>query len=131
MYYVDFTTFLSSKDTSDLSWKIVNLKNQDLIKRWGHVCSIRDSKVYVFGGRYKNNDLHDIVEIDLVNERCEGITINGSIPKGRRRPGFCMRNNTLFCLSGFDGNYINDFFYMPLMSLPKQSEEKLQDLSFE
>jgi hypothetical protein len=37
-----------------------------------------------------------------------------SSPKGRRRPAVCIKNNTFFCHSGFDGSYVKDFIYIGL-----------------
>lgn len=35
-YYIDFNAFLTTKNTQDLEWQQVNLKNSELINRWGH-----------------------------------------------------------------------------------------------
>lgn len=68
----------------------------------------------MFGGRQNNKDLQNMVEIDLASNKCKAIDIKGQDPKGRRKPGVCIRNNTLFCFSGFDGSYIKDFIYFNL-----------------
>lgn len=40
------------------------------------------------------------------------------MPKGRRKPSMCMKNNIIFCFSGFDGSYVKDFIYFDtLMNL--------------
>lgn len=82
--------------------------------RWGHISIVKGNKAYVFGGRYNNKDLQNLVEIDLNNYTCKQMNFKGDSPKGRRRPGMCLRNNSLFCFSGFDGSYIKDFIYFNL-----------------
>ena len=82
--------------------------------RWGHVSVIKGNKAYVFGGRLNNKDLQNLVEIDILAKTCQTIEFKGPNPKGRRRPGVCIKNNTVFCFSGFDGSYIKDFIYFSL-----------------
>lgn len=82
--------------------------------RWGHISIVKSNKAYVFGGRQGNKDHQNIIEIDILTKNCQAIDFKGPSPKGRRRPGLCINNNSLFCFSGFDGNYLNDFFYVNL-----------------
>ena len=72
---------------------------------------VKDEKAYVFGGRSGNKDIENLVEIDLSRLVCSKVEVGGKVPKGRRKPGLCMRNNSIFCFSGFDGSYLNDFGY--------------------
>jgi hypothetical protein len=117
-YSIDLTQLIEKDDVTCLRWNKLPLKNAGLLKRWGHACVVKEDKAYVFGGRTGSKDLQNLVEINLVTNECNEIIINGSLPRGRRRPGLCLRNNTIFCLSGFDGAYLKDFMYMPLMPRP-------------
>lgn len=85
--------------------------------RWGHVSVVKGNKAYIFGGRLNNKDLQNLIEIDIPAYSCSAIEFKGASPKGRRRPGLCIKNNTLFCFSGFDGSYVKDFIYFSLPSI--------------
>ena len=114
IFYVDFERFLVSEDVSDLKWKELKVNKVELIRRWGHASAIKDNKAYIFGGRCGNKDLQNFVEIDLVTGKCSEVKLKANSIKGRRKPGLCFRNNTLFCFSGFDGSYLKDFIYIDL-----------------
>jgi hypothetical protein len=60
---------------------------------------VKDEKAYVFGGRSGNKDIENLVEIDLSGLVCSKVEVGGKVPKGRRKPGLCMRNNSIFCFS--------------------------------
>lgn len=77
---------------------------------------VKGNKAYIFGGRLNNKDLQNLIEIDMPSYTCLAIEFKGASPKGRRRPGLCIKNNTLFCFSGFDGSYVKDFIYFSLPS---------------
>ena len=81
------------------------------MNRWGHISVVKDEKAFVFGGRSGNKDIENLIEVDLVNLACSMVDVRGKMPNGRRKPGLCMRNNSIFCFSGFDGSYVNDFGY--------------------
>jgi hypothetical protein len=49
------------------------------------------------------------------------VDVRGNMLKGRRKPGLCMRNNSIFCFSGFDGSYVNDFGYFIVPSKIKNT----------
>lgn len=38
-----------------------------------------------------------------------------------------MKNNTIFCLSGFDGTYLKDFVYMLLIEVPTVEKRPLPE----
>ncbi len=84
--------------------------------RWGHMSVVKGNKAYIFGGRLNNKDLQNLIEIDITLNACSAIEFKGSSPKGRRRPGLCLKSNTIFCFSGFDGSYVKDFIYFNLPS---------------
>lgn len=117
IFYIDFETFLQTEDVSDLKWKELKISKKQLIRRWGHASSVKDNKAYVFGGRLNNKDLQNLVEIDLTTGKCSEVKLKSQV-KGRRKPGMCFRNNTMFCFSGFDGNYLKDFMYIKLTVKP-------------
>ena len=117
MFYIDLEKFLVSEDTTDIEWKEVKIQNKDLIRRWGHASSVKGDKAYIFGGRYSNKDLQNFVEVDLITEKCSAIKLESSV-KGRRKPGLCFKNNTMFLFSGFDGSYLKDFLFVDLTSRP-------------
>ena len=77
---------------------------------------VKGNKAYIFGGRLNNKDLQNLIEINIPSYSCSAIEFKGASPKGRRRPGVCIKNNTLFCFSGFDGSYVKDFIYFSLPS---------------
>lgn len=97
-----------------MAWKKVEISNKELLVRWGHISLAKGNKAYLFGGRQGSKDLQNLIEIDLSTYSCHAIDFKGSNPKGRRRPGVCIKNNTLFCFSGFDGSYVKDFIYFNL-----------------
>ena len=116
MFYIDLEKFLVSEDTTDIEWKEVKIQNKDLIRRWGHASSVKGDKAYIFGGRYSNKDLQNFVEVDLITEKCSAIKLESSV-KGRRKPGLCFKNNTMFLFSGFDGSYLKDFLFVDLTQI--------------
>jgi len=69
-YYMDFSTFFATNNIEDLQWKQVQLENNEMVRRWGHVAAVKDNKAIIFGGRYNNKDLQNIVEIDLIEDKC-------------------------------------------------------------
>lgn len=108
---MDFKEFLATGDVKYLEWKEINFENGEHLIRWGHTSVVKDEKAYVFGGRNGNKDIENLIELDLSTLSCSVVDVAGKMPKGRRKPGVCMRNNSIFCFSGFDGSYLNDFGY--------------------
>ena len=97
-----------------------------MIRRWGHASCVNGENVYIFGGRCGNKDLQNFVEINLISGKCSEIRLKGNV-KGRRKPGMCFRNNTMFVFSGFDGSYLRDFLYIDLTSRPSMPKKIKND----
>jgi hypothetical protein len=130
-YYIDLRQFLGSGQVRDIAWQRLEVDRPELIRRWGHTAVVKDDKATIFGGRCDNKDLQNFVQLDLRTGRCQELRFKGPAPRGRRKPGFCLRNNTLFCFSGFDGSYLRDFFYLNLLSKPTFPEPSGDNAYFE
>lgn len=57
--------------------------------------------------------------MNLETNKCQSLNYEGSAPKGRRRPGLCIKNSSLYCFSGFDGNYLKDFLIIEVLRKPE------------
>ena len=129
-FQLDLSLFFTTKDTKDISWKEMKLSQPQLIQRWGQVSAVANNKAYVFGGRFINKDLENLVEIDLETGECQELNLRWPLLKGRRKAAFCIQNNTMFCHSGFDGSYLQDFLHItvipkPAFSQPPSPEQSL------
>lgn len=50
---MDLLGLLATHDVESLTWKL--LCQDSLVKKWGHNCEVFEEKIYIFGGRTKED----------------------------------------------------------------------------
>jgi hypothetical protein len=117
----DFNNFLPGKYQSIevTSFNFNNFSSPFPYPRWG--CSLvgYGNNLLLFGGRNKI-DFNDIWLYDTYkNKWIEIFTPKNETPKGRRKQSMAIdeENKILFVSGGYDGQYLNDIYFMNLKDM--------------
>eukprot|EP01080_Neovahlkampfia_damariscottae_P002565 gene2565-3527_t len=106
--YPDFSNDIFQFSLEDLTWKIVEIKNQIKPKPRGfHSSFVYNDSMFIFGGKKKakyefqeHELLNDLYEFDFKTSTWKYITINGFQINGRYESQLYIENDVLYVLGG-------------------------------
>ncbi|CEP17636.1 hypothetical protein [Parasitella parasitica] len=105
-YFNDLFIFNSSTFNSVPRWEQINYNNECPEPRSGHVSTIYENKLYIFGGTDGQRLFNDIWSFDLYTQLWLKIEADGYLPTGRESCASAMADDVIYIIGGKSENGI-------------------------